>query len=1708
MANETVYFEIQVKNLDDLLKVTGTLKAMTADLKVVAKSYKDLYEQQKTSIANLANLEDTALNRSIIRSDNRRRNKEANSKAEIATARATAIAEESAAKQASLAQITASKLAKDQVIKDNVAKTKSTQDFGISLNKVSGILTTFGVALGVTGVTDFARSIFDAQSKVEALKLTLGNLLGNVSGKSLFAQFQQFTTETPFTFEETIKGVNQLVGSMKAVGLSSQVISRDVIPTLRSLGNSASALGGGDKLERLTYAFTQVQAAGRLMGTEVRQIAETGFPLMAILADNLGIKVSELQERIHNGQVGFSEFKKAILDAGNAGGVFADSMTILATTVKGKMDILKDNIFFAKAAIGDNFSAMAKSIVDATNNIVTALFGTENAVNRTVAVFSGLVQGLLAWKTIMNAAAIIQGIIAAKQAIVNSVVATGTIIRNLYNGTYTVGMLIQGRKVLLDTKETTGMAQMGAVMLANVAAKEALVAAEAELILAQNALGVAMLKGNAIEIDAAIITAADAKTKVGLTADTVALTVANQAAATSFRTLNLAMGVIGIAITAAFVAYQYFNAEQKEAIKLHSEEGRQLEESRAQITAQVGLIKDLAYNTKARNVQLEILKNKYPEYFGLIDIENTKNEQLERILKSVNKAFDLRIELSDIAYKSDLQLKRRGGYLDDEAEALKRVNEENGKNLSLQQRVLEARRKVASTTGEKITSAEADLLASQKNLSISAINLQRYAQMTQETNDKQTKSLLDNALIQKNINLENAKGLKDKMRIEKEYTEYIKGIQGTAGDNIKAGAGGGAGKGAKEFKPSKELENRRKEIELLKELGQEGLRDKLDLLEKEREAEILEANERYGKKAEVFLKTTKLLEKYAIKENKLVEEASKENLKTIEQADKERIKLLKELEVAKKAIVEDAEEANLDLMKASELAKAESEEEKYQISVKYDKLEYDLKRKRLLAEIQNNSDEITSLQYSVEFKKQKAADNIKLILKEGKDREDAIKISNEAIDKENESAILKIELDTQKHYGKLVELDGKYQVKKLENTTKNNDRIKKDTKAFLDAVERIEVNNKIARLKTIENFLKGTQTALKSVATAYGNFGTASAKVNAAFVNNLIDSVGSVINSVKAARENLKLNRDAVKKLEETYAEARKNAKKGSKELEEIEKEYNKASKKLKEEHIAISAQKYGEYAKLAINVIGSAIIRQTALELDGINRQIENTKTGYDQKIAVQKKAQDDALALLQDGFDKEEKIRADAQFKKDASIEAAAAAERNKVLARASQALTTLAVNNEEAQRINKKAGDEELALRELYNESLNAKDVRRRDEAEKIVNEGVQKIREAQVEELKDLVINQAATQDIQNEINRIKIDALAEDIRIRKLYANDIASTDKAISDKAKASQASDLADLKATTKQKVDTLLVEKDETKEIVIARTDTVNSIVKEASDAIVKIDQKEKADLFNSRTTFDQVEIDAKIAKDAALLAQKEATDKANAELEYEKNYKLWQLEVSRIDAEYKLKVQELKVSQALAAVEIGIQVAIMTAKLAATSLVVGLVIAAASAVTIYALLRAIPDPPKQELPAEPIKPFYKGTDNTSENAPRRRVDNKGGFQAILHPDEQIFSKEQVDTMTRSNGGVRMTRNDVMNKIMNYDTVNLKGITPNIVNRIQNDNSKLEKEIKGLRKDLLALQGQAKIVNQVDKSGFNTYLQTRSKKINVLQNKYKQTL
>lgn len=248
-------------------------------------------------------------------------------------------------------------------------------DVAESCDAAFGKIEDAGRRLAVTGATlsaaitlpleEIGRSAIETAAQFEQTQIAFNTLVGSVKGaQAELSQLYSFAAKTPFQ----INGILQASRQLMALGFE----SKQVVPMLRTLGNAASALGGGQPLlERLVYHMGQIQSLGYLDGRVLREMGQNGIAAGQMLAQGLGVPVQKVLEMVHHKAIDAHTAIQILLSGMDKrfGGMMEQQMT----TLSGQWTNLKDNITFTLVAIGNELLPMAKSFVAWSNTALASV---------------------------------------------------------------------------------------------------------------------------------------------------------------------------------------------------------------------------------------------------------------------------------------------------------------------------------------------------------------------------------------------------------------------------------------------------------------------------------------------------------------------------------------------------------------------------------------------------------------------------------------------------------------------------------------------------------------------------------------------------------------------------------------------------------------------------------------------------------------------------------------------------------------------------------------------------------------------------------------------------------------------------------------------------------------------------------------------------------------------------------------------------------------------------------------------------------------------------------------------------------------------------------------------------------------------------------------------------------------------------------------
>ena len=206
-----------------------------------------------------------------------------------------------------------------------------------SLNVLAGM---------AAGMTALGAAAVRSAAQMEQNRVAFTTLLRSAEkAKRFLAAMEKFAATTPFELPGVLAASKRLL----AFGFTAE----QVLPILRAVGDSASALGlGEDGIQRMTLAIGQMQAKGKIQAQEMLQLAEAGVPAWELLAKAIGVDIPTAMKMAEEGQISAAQGIQAIVAGMNT--KFSGMMEAQAQTINGIMSNIRDSVGQTMTAIGDD----------------------------------------------------------------------------------------------------------------------------------------------------------------------------------------------------------------------------------------------------------------------------------------------------------------------------------------------------------------------------------------------------------------------------------------------------------------------------------------------------------------------------------------------------------------------------------------------------------------------------------------------------------------------------------------------------------------------------------------------------------------------------------------------------------------------------------------------------------------------------------------------------------------------------------------------------------------------------------------------------------------------------------------------------------------------------------------------------------------------------------------------------------------------------------------------------------------------------------------------------------------------------------------------------------------------------------------------------------------------------------------------------------
>ena len=226
------------------------------------------------------------------------------------------------------------------------------------MKKMKTLITGFIAAYGGKKLWDL---LIGSNAEMEQHTTSLEVMLGSASKASaMIEKMRDFAAKTPLTLENVISGGSLL--------MSYGVDEDNLIDTMTKLGDLAS--GNAEKMDRITLAYGQMLAKGKVTGEELMQMTEAGVPLQTALAESIGVTGEEFSKMVSTGKVGIDDLNKAITGLTTGNGKFAGMMEKQSQTMQGMLSTLQDNLSEFMRKMGEGAFGEVKSALQEASDLL------------------------------------------------------------------------------------------------------------------------------------------------------------------------------------------------------------------------------------------------------------------------------------------------------------------------------------------------------------------------------------------------------------------------------------------------------------------------------------------------------------------------------------------------------------------------------------------------------------------------------------------------------------------------------------------------------------------------------------------------------------------------------------------------------------------------------------------------------------------------------------------------------------------------------------------------------------------------------------------------------------------------------------------------------------------------------------------------------------------------------------------------------------------------------------------------------------------------------------------------------------------------------------------------------------------------------------------------------------------------------------------
>lgn len=286
----------------------------------------------------------------------------ANSKLEEYNAARKALDEEKAAlfgltQQQAEARLSVKKLRDEYALYNDNAKEIVESNNGIAISWKKAL-----AVIGGTGVLKaLGAEMIRVRGEFQAADTAIETLLGNKEkANALMSQVREFAKISPLEFSDVTAATQMMLGFN---------IEAEKVPRyLQAIGDVS--MGNTQKFNSMTLAFSQMSAAGKLMGQDLNQMINAGFNPLQIMSEKTGKSIATLKDEMSKGAISAEMVQQAFIDATSAGGRFYQMSENASKEINGQLSMMQDAMDSVLNELGEKSEGVIMDGIQMTASLI------------------------------------------------------------------------------------------------------------------------------------------------------------------------------------------------------------------------------------------------------------------------------------------------------------------------------------------------------------------------------------------------------------------------------------------------------------------------------------------------------------------------------------------------------------------------------------------------------------------------------------------------------------------------------------------------------------------------------------------------------------------------------------------------------------------------------------------------------------------------------------------------------------------------------------------------------------------------------------------------------------------------------------------------------------------------------------------------------------------------------------------------------------------------------------------------------------------------------------------------------------------------------------------------------------------------------------------------------------------------------------------